>query len=347
MPDGKSFLDYAIPGASAVFGLGGSIMNYFSQRENRQTQIDLMREQNAFNERMMDKQMDWNSESAKVQRLAAAGLNPSLAFSDASNLGSAAVGAAVPNIEAPQANFSDVALNAAQAINLLADSSLSNEETKGRAIDNMYRDAYNLVTLDELDSRRQLNDVERAYKNLLAGITQRSAPSQVLAFDLANKKTILENAMIEAETHKFASEEALNKSLEALNWKENDYRIPMLRSAIKATLARAAADNAQVGYLGQLKWNVYENTLKTQAERAGIKMDNQMTKLLWPSVKESIQLELESTRKAIRQQGSDYWNPFRYVGMTFGGAAAGATSGYMRNSGLGSAKRVIVRGFAP
>lgn len=67
---------------SLIGGLFGNYMNYISNSNNNQSNIDVMRMQNAFNSHMQDKQNAYNDPSAQMARLAKAGINPALAYSN-------------------------------------------------------------------------------------------------------------------------------------------------------------------------------------------------------------------------------------------------------------------------
>ena len=91
----------AIQGGSAILGtvLGG-IFGSKSQNSANAANLQINRENNAFNERMMQKQLDYNNDmwnkqnayntpSAQVQRLKEAGLNPYLMMSNGNQIGTA------------------------------------------------------------------------------------------------------------------------------------------------------------------------------------------------------------------------------------------------------------------
>nr|DAH63061.1 MAG TPA: DNA pilot protein VP2 [Microviridae sp.] len=91
----------AIQGGSAILGsvLGG-IFGSKSQNSANAANLQINRENNAFNERMMQKQLDYNTDmwnkqnayntpSAQVQRLKEAGLNPYLMMSNGNQIGTA------------------------------------------------------------------------------------------------------------------------------------------------------------------------------------------------------------------------------------------------------------------
>lgn len=310
-------LDYALPGASLASGIVSGIMNFGSQRENRQTQIDLMREQNAFNERMMDKQNAWNSESSKVQRLVAAGLNPALAFSDASDSGMA-VGSNTPSIEAPQAQFSDVVNNAANVFATLALGNKDSEEAKGTAINNQTRAAYNLMTLEKLDSERGLNDVQKAYLQLQKRLANMNLGNSVEQASLANQETRMRMQLMQSQQEQIAVNNAYTKIQTALADTDLQFKPATLRAIIADYGASIAQKNALTGLTKKQTWHEYESTLTEIAKRHGVKLDNKQKSIMMPYLYDNFNYDFKLKKIEYQQRVRDYDNPLRWLGISGG-----------------------------
>lgn len=96
-----SIIGSAIQGGSAVLGsLLGGVFGSNSQESANEANLKIARENNAFNERLMNKQdalnyeawkrqNEYNTPSAQVQRLKEAGLNPYLMMSNGNQIGTA------------------------------------------------------------------------------------------------------------------------------------------------------------------------------------------------------------------------------------------------------------------
>ena len=169
-------------GVSAIAGLGSAAGNAASTADTNRMNLQIARENNAFNERMMDKQMNYNTEmyerqladtlaysdpSYQRQRLDNAGLNSALIMSGGSSLGSVSSTPSVNGVSAPSAqgvtmqptDYSAVAQAMASAVGFYqqaqmnkADISLKQAQTKQVQIDNDTRARENLARLNKLIS---------------------------------------------------------------------------------------------------------------------------------------------------------------------------------------------------
>lgn len=97
-----------IIGGALIGGVGSlieGIMGSSAQESANQTNIQLQREQQAWQESMWNKQNEYNTPAAQIQRMRAAGLNPALMYSqgDVGNAGS--VGSVAPAHVQPVTGF--------------------------------------------------------------------------------------------------------------------------------------------------------------------------------------------------------------------------------------------------
>lgn len=233
-------------GIQGGFSLLGSGLNYFSQKEVMAQQMNLMREQNKFQEYMTNKQNLWNSEPAQMQRITQAGLNPALVFGDSSS-GSVASVSAPPNLQAPQVDFSDVGLSAAQAFGAIAAGTKDSEEAKGINIDNMTRAAMNQKQLEHIDSilqseetnrsltrmQRSMAKSQRDWVNFQLRLGNSTFDSQVESRTLQNLETKARTEMIKEQGINFQADTALKKSMTALNKIEAKFRPKQLQAVIE------------------------------------------------------------------------------------------------------------------
>ena len=238
-------------GIQGGFSLLGSGLNYFSQKEVLQKQIDMMREQNKFQEYMTNKQNLWNSEPAQMNRIAQAGLNPALAFGDSSSGGVASV-SSPPNLQAPQVDFSDVGLSAAQAFGAIAAGTKDSEEAKGINIDNMTRNAMNQKQLEHIDSILQSEEINRSlsrmqrsmvksqrdWVNFQLRLGNATFDSQVESRTLQNLETKARTEMIKEQGLNFAADTAYKKSMTVLNNIEAKFRPAQLQASISEAYSR-------------------------------------------------------------------------------------------------------------
>lgn len=117
-------------GASMIGGgsnLIGSFLNYQAQREANETNVDLAREARQWNEMMWNKQNEYNTPSAQIERMKAAGLNPALMYSQG-NVGNAG---SVPSSPVPQVQpVTGLGTGIARAGDMIANTMLQYEHLK-------------------------------------------------------------------------------------------------------------------------------------------------------------------------------------------------------------------------
>lgn len=261
-------------GVQGGFSLLGSGLNYFSQKENQALQMNLLKEQNKFQEYMTNKQNLWNSEPAQMNRIAQAGLNPALAFGDSSSGGVASV-SAPPTLQAPQVDFSDVGLSAAQAFGAIAAGTKDSEEAKGTNISNMTLNAMNQKKLELLDSelasqetnrslsrmQRSMIKAQRNYIGFQLRLGNATFDSQVEGNVLNNLETKARTEMIKEQGINFQADTALKKSMTALNKIEARFRPQQLMSAIQNLYSQTALNSSQSKLNDQQAAKVYKEII--------------------------------------------------------------------------------------
>lgn len=139
------FIPAIIGGAAAIAGgLAGGLFNRKSQKDANKTNIQLAREQQQFEERMVQQQNEYNSPVNQMKRFADAGLNPNLVYTQ----GNPGNQTSIPsyqraNVQPAQFNFQqDMANAVAQVYNNLqavAQIRKANADASGQEIDNMIK----------------------------------------------------------------------------------------------------------------------------------------------------------------------------------------------------------------
>lgn len=205
-----SFLPALIGGAAAIAGgIAGGLFNRKSQNDANKTNIQLAREQQQFEERMVQQQNEYNSPVNQMKRFADAGLNPNLVYTQ----GNPGNQTSIPsyqraNVQPAQFNFQQDMANAVAQVynNLQAVAAIrkANAEASGQEIDNMVKfgswenqmkfDNSRYTALDEfyrnpeyfLKNKRLQNDLLNAQYNL----TGSNAALKKLESDWMNSNTI-------------------------------------------------------------------------------------------------------------------------------------------------------------
>ena len=344
---------------SAVSGIFTNKSNKDVAAQNNQTQIDLFNQSNAFNrqERLESQQFNadqireeraYNDPLAQSSRLSAAGLNPGavLGGDAAKMLGAAqsspASASSVPSLTSPQLQnpvdgnmLMDAVTRYGNFREMQVDTELKKEDLKVRANENILKLMNAQEDLRGKIANRSLTEEQRNYyiaqeKNLeqmrQAMVLQLVRDYKAAQYDDWNNyygaKKLYNDAQIAAieyEDRKFAHE--LN---EKYGDKIKEAELNSLLAGISEMRASAADHYSSAKLNKQLTKKAYEETreatmrwLKTWEEKKGVKLDNDLKRRL-------ADYQVESMRKHVRQQGADYWNPFRYAGQIFGGAGTQA-----------------------
>ena len=164
-----------IPAAIAAAGtLISSIWTNQSNKRNvaktNQQQVELMREQNAFNESMMNKQNEINSLPNQLKQMQEAGLNPSFMFQSGGTAQgvSPASSAGLAQLTPPQANGSGIAEAFYRSVELRnqtmkaeADVNEQTAHTEGMKTANEYADERERSLIDQIKANTSLSDAER------------------------------------------------------------------------------------------------------------------------------------------------------------------------------------------
>lgn len=140
-----SFIPAIIGGAAAIAGgIAGGLFNRKSQSNANKVNIQLAREQQQFEQKMVQEQNEYNSPVNQMQRYAQAGLNPNLVYTQ----GNPGNQTSIPsyqraNVQPAQFNFQqDMANAVAQVYNNLqavAQIRKANADASGQEIDNMIK----------------------------------------------------------------------------------------------------------------------------------------------------------------------------------------------------------------
>ena len=327
-------------GLDAV-GLGTSAM---SQSDANATNLAIARETNAQNYKihqediaheidMFNRTNEYNSPVQQVARLRAAGINPSAVLgSNGQNSGVAATMPHVPSA-APAVAASVEPIDLSPSFRAMSDDlarhftnqniDLQNDEKRFELLHQEER-----WLLEQKDRKADI-DVKLADKNLKQEernklIAERNQIEQNVEIHEKVKEDIikkyrLDNQQVEAETKRVnAEEQGQRLQNQYQQWfnefskKHGDKQLQLLGAQIKEALSSANLNDKNAELAVQQK-------IESWARKNKINFDMAEQRQLNNLIRRSIKLEQ-------RQQGADYWNPFRYVGTLLSGAAtAGAT----------------------
>lgn len=276
-------------GAAAVGGFGSLLSNLFgskNQSSANATNIHLAQLNNQFNERMMQKQMDynmmmWDKQNAyntpaeQMKRLKAAGINPYMALGNVQSGQAGSAGGINPaqgtpaRVEAFQPDFSGIGQavqnyvsNRIMQDTANADIGVKNQQEEQLRIENQYKEAQLAAQVMEL-SERAKNWKE---KNVAQRIENKYLDEQFSSDILESKRR---SALIEQQTRS----ELINQAIQRVHLANLPRQYQLEFSAIMANTALAVAQEDLT--MKQAKHELTKQ-FKTIAETTKQRLDNQL-----------------------------------------------------------------------
>lgn len=342
------------------------IFNTANTHNTNNSNMRIAQLNNKFNERMLDKQMQYNTEmyerqlgdtrvlrdenislnspAAQRKRLEDAGLNPYMMMSGggASFGGSSSSAPSAMGIDPPRASEVNRSVQnhpwsiSADGIRTLleiqaqkgvrsAQENLLNAQTKTE--DDSRNDKIKNIQADTWDklSHKDLNTIQTMY-----------AGEQWLQFSAQRASNEL-RAMYEADNARYTgiliqAQTVYQQMQGALSYKQLRVFDVQFQQQM-AVMASQQYANVKAGLCSEAQAKqAIANSCKIYAEKEGIELENfkasqigssliniakhNERKAYWDA--EQSKLGKTSLEKTIRQQGADYWNPFRYTGTSLG-----------------------------
>lgn len=336
---------------SSIFGgLFGSANNDNTNAYN----LQIARETNEQNYKMFHEQQDWqekmwnmvneyNTPVEQAERLRAAGINPAALLG--SNGGNGVVASSLPS--SPSANpavaaqmrpydYSPMFEGISRQIGSFLVNQNQDIENKMKAVELSFKleeKRQELLTkkaeYDEILSRKDLNNSEKDhYRTLSSQIDQQMSIIDVTYNDIVNQQHLNTDLMrgqrdaVQIQNDKLKLEKEYQEWLNKFQKKYGDKQLEQIQALIAEAYSSVNLNNKNAAA-------AVANKLESEARKRGIDLDNEHKKSLLPLLIEAQRIANDSARKHVRQQGSDFWNPFRYVGAALGGAAAPAVTRLM------------------
>lgn len=277
------FLDKA--GTAGLLSLGGSVFSSvlggLAQRNANRTNLRIAQMNNDFNERMFDKQIqynwdmwnannEYNSAVNQVKRLRSAGLNPAMMMGSG-NAGTASSGGSVSPPTATPVNVQPVT-GYSTLFDKLSSYLASLEQFRGERINNDQRKAYGMkmmaAALEQMKSQTHGQKLKNSYQTLQNSIL------------LQTRDSIIQTAKNEARNGELESQiRLLEIGQRQVQLAADELRLSWLPTQLLQEYTESCVRINNMRLSGKLTKaqtiNMMANTLKTLAERDGIVLDNE------------------------------------------------------------------------
>ena len=289
-PQKNSWIDAAISGGASLLG---GILGKNSQSSANKTNLLINRENQKWNEKMMDKQNAWNlaqwnreneynSAAQQVARYRAAGLNPYLMMQNGSAGSASSVTSAAPANAGMSNTVSPFDYSSAAGVSNAVSQHFSNQLMAANVRQSVAAAVAQEKQNTMLDARIQLELEELKQK-----ITNERTRNEVDKFSLFHAKTMLPGELAQQDLQNSSLAESI------VNQRANTYYTEMqstlaaanlawLPKIKEAELAQYAANTfaaIQAGYLSKKQGELAVlNKLESAARTEGIKISNQTLK---------------------------------------------------------------------
>lgn len=284
---------------SGAFGIGQNVMNSKSQKSANETNMRIAQMNNEWSEKMMQKQMDYNTDmwnktntynsvANQRKRLEEAGLNPSFMM----NGGSAGIaqGASSPSLPSPaqasvqpmRYDFSGIGQAAFQGLQMQLMTEKNNAE-----VNNLYAQA-------DVARARAAADNAWTYERLKETKVGRQFLESTFGTRVAQvnadyQNTIRSGRLMQAQTQLALSNELLNQKELAIFDAER-------ASGVANTIANTLLQLNQGKLTKQQIITEIQRTYKTAAEAQGLKISNDVARRSADSIVENAEQQARKTR---------------------------------------------------
>ena len=247
--------------ANAGVDLIGNLLNRKSNKEANNTNLQIAQMGNEFNERMLDKQLRYNSAQEQVKRYKEAGLNPALMMQGQS-AGQASTASAVPSspVQPMQYDFSSIGSSLETALQRMKENEMLEEQVKGLRIENQYK------------RQKIIQDLANAKEQELSSQAKRRI-DDITVKNLDNMQT--EEYMLKREQRADLKSQIQKRAKEILLLDKEISNFDARWDAEKAEIvSRTLLNGAMTGRTRQeMRTEVY-NTIRAQYESQRQKLDN-------------------------------------------------------------------------
>lgn len=328
-------------GIAAASTVASGIMSSKAQASANETNVDMMREQMAYQTSEREAVQEYNTPANQRARFEAAGINPYMALGNISSGTSEMQSGVTPAQIQPNTGLAEMLQglgmipNQALQLQQSAENIQATQEANKQArIETLYKGQQKLLEL-----QRAKAEIEEKWSNVAKGSAEydnyrsqgRMLDRQIRMLDgelryqsdylSSRNKRERETAEL---THWQARKEMFESEIKEI---ESQYASQLNQATLSSIKSAAAANFAsayasyQSGHLSkeQAATEFAQRVLKSQ----GLRLDNEQKEKAMGYIMEMYQTGIELNRQDIRQKKQDVENPFRYFGSAIVGAGLG------------------------
>lgn len=318
-PQKNSWIDAAISGGASLLG---GILGKNSQSSANKTNLLINRENQRWNEKMMDKQNAWNlaqwnrendynSASQQVARLRAAGLNPYLMMQNGSPGSASSVTSAAPatagmsNTVSPF-DFSSAAAGVSNAVAqhysnqlMVANVRKAIADAIGQEKQNTWLDAKLQAEIESLKQNTSSSKTRQELDKFSLFHAKTMLPGELATQSLQNS-SLAEN-IVNQRANTYYTEIQTSLAAANLAW------LPKVKEAECAQYMANTFAAIQAGYLSQKQGELaMQNKLESAARTEGIKINNKTIKAQAKYIVSKVSWDAKFSKYSANQMQLDY-----------------------------------------
>ena len=293
-----------------IFGSSANSQNVAMQREINAQNYKMFKEQQQWSEDMWNKQNAYNDPSAQVQRLLAAGINPSAVFGSGSvSEAGALTSPNVPQMQSAHVNPYQPDLKVGDAVNAFVQSELANSQRRKMDAETKHTEQLNLFEQKSMDSRlRSLQSLAKRDDSL--GEMARSELQYMQDSYYWRLKSLRNDIVSQEDQHRLSQEQIYNHRLQnGLAEVQLAYAPRLSEAQLKQYYATVSQIKAQIGLINANVSLTQEQRLHEIEKKTGTIIDNGLKGFdfkLKDATKKYV-LQNASNNASILQHESDNW----------------------------------------
>lgn len=339
--NGFNWLGLVNPGLGVLGNIVGGIGSYFSQRATNRANQRMMREQNAFEERMWNLQNEYNTPANQMKRLLNAGLNPDLMYQNGTMGNSAEQAHATYTPQMQSTRFASPFQNvdfqgSLQSAELFQkQKEMLDVQIEKQEIENKI-ESKNLSFQDErrFEEKRNAQDLHDNFVAHIDSVKSKIRTDEFTRREISNRIRVLQSE------YKCNEQEALLKGI------EYEFRSKTFQNRVDQVAANLKLTKEQAWYYAEMAKNLaYENLYESLLEPHYSQFANTESSLDLYKFNAAYLMDRAKSQPYLEGAGASYYDGLNAVGTFFdtllnffsgaGSMAKGASVFFGRSKGKG------------